>query len=105
HGHAFVHGGPAGEVAGGVGGGVAVGVEAGDGIVEDVAVEVEGLGIGQVGVGDGLGELGPIGAEEAAEACFVVAGAERVSGGQIAPPRGRLFADSTVAASTFLANR
>src|SRR6185437_6449597 len=78
HRGAVIIGCPAGEVAGGVGGGVAVGVETGDGVVEDVAVEVERLGIGQVGVGDGLGGFGPIGGEEAAEGGGVVAGAEIV---------------------------
>src|SRR6185437_13283754 len=51
-------------------------VGGGDRVVEDVAVEVEGLGVFEVGVGDGLGGAGPIGGEEAAERGVVVAGAE-----------------------------
>jgi len=44
---------------------VAVRVGAGDGVVADVGVEVEGLGVGEVGIGDGFGLVGPVGGHEA----------------------------------------
>src|SRR6185437_15556938 len=50
-------------------------IRAGDGVVEHVAVGGEGLGVFEVGVGDGLGEGAPVGGHEAAEAGAVVAGA------------------------------
>src|SRR6185437_11470537 len=72
----LVHGGPGGEVARVVGADIAVAIEAGDGVVEDVAVEVEGLRVFERGVGDGFGGFGPAGGEEAAGGGLVVAGAE-----------------------------
>jgi len=57
---------------------MAVGIGGGDGVVEDVAVEVEGLGVFEVGVGNGLGGFGPVGGEEAAEEGGVVAGTETI---------------------------
>jgi hypothetical protein len=58
-------------------------VEVGEGfgVVVDHGVEVEGLWVGEVGVGDGRGNSGPVGAEPAAEAVGVVAGAEVVVAG------------------------
>jgi len=60
-----------------------VAVEVGEcfGVVVDHGVEVEGLGIGQVGVGNGRGNGRPVGGEPAAEAGSVVAGAEIVVAG------------------------
>jgi hypothetical protein len=59
---------------------IAVAVEVGEGfgVVGDHGVEVEGLGVGEVGVRDGHGNRGPIGAEPAAEAVGVVACTEVV---------------------------
>ncbi len=53
----------------------------GFGIVGNQGVEVEGLGVGEVGVGDGNGNSGPVGAEPTAEAVGVVAGAEVIVAG------------------------
>ena len=55
---------------------MAVDVGAGDGVVADVGVEVEGLGVGEVGIGDGFGFVGPVGGKEAAKKRIVVARAE-----------------------------
>ena len=55
---------------------MAVKVGEGFGVVGDHGVEVEGLGIGEIGIGDGDGDVGPVGAEPASEAFGVVAGAE-----------------------------
>src|SRR5689334_8238025 len=60
---------------------MAVEVGEGFGVVGDHRVEVEGLRVGQVGVGDGSGNGGPVGGEPAAEAVGVVAGAEIVVAG------------------------
>src|SRR5208337_4023770 len=58
-------------------------VEVGEGfrVVVDHGVEVEGLRVGEVGVGDGSGNVRPIGAEPAAEAVGVIARAEVVVAG------------------------
>ena len=53
----------------------------GFGVVVNHGVEVEGLRVVQVGVGDGGGDGGPVGGEPAAEAGGVVAGAEVVVAG------------------------
>ncbi|HEV2194403.1 MAG TPA: hypothetical protein VGR55_02420 [Candidatus Acidoferrum sp.] len=60
---------------------MAVEVGEGFGIVGDHGVEVEGLRVGEVGVGDSFGDGGPVGGEPAAEAVGVVAGAEIVVAG------------------------
>jgi len=60
---------------------VAIEVGEGFGVVGDHGVEVEGLRIGEVGVGNGDGDAGPIGAEPAAEAVGIVARAEVVVAG------------------------
>ena len=60
---------------------VAVEVGEGFGVVGDHGIEVEGLRVGEVGVGDGNGDAGPVGGEPAAEAAGVVAGAEVVVAG------------------------
>src|SRR5208337_4844031 len=62
---------------------VAVPIEVGEGfgVIRDHGVEVEGLRVGEVGVGDGDGDVGPIGAEPAAEAVGIVARAEVVVAG------------------------
>src|SRR5690349_20315447 len=57
---------------------MAVEVGEGFGIVGDHGVEVQGLRVGEVGVRDGNGDGGPVGAEPAAEAVGVVTGAEVV---------------------------
>src|SRR6185437_6747402 len=74
----LVHGGPGGEVARVVGADMAVAIEAGDGVVEDVAVQVERLRVFERGVGYRFWGFGPIGGEEAAELGGVVAGAETI---------------------------
>ena len=51
------------------------------GVVGDHGVEVEGLGVDEVGVGNWCGDGGPIGGEPAAEAVGVVASAEVVVAG------------------------
>lgn len=58
-------------------------VEVGEGfrVVGDHGVEVKGLGVGEIRVGDGRGDGGPIGAEPASEAVGVVASAEIVVAG------------------------
>ena len=61
--------------------GVPVEVGEGFGIVADHGVEIERLRIGQVGVGHGSGDRGPVGGEPAAEARRVVASAEVVVAG------------------------
>jgi len=53
----------------------------GFGVVGDHGVEVESLGVGEIGVGDGNGDAGPVGGEPAAEAAGVIAGAEVVVAG------------------------
>src|SRR6185437_5938003 len=55
---------------------VSVGVGGGHRVVQHVAVEVEGLGVLEVRVGNRVWGRGPIGGEEAAEAGGIVAGAE-----------------------------
>src|SRR5438128_2077316 len=60
---------------------MAVEVGEGFGVVGNHRVEIEGLRVGEVGVGDGSGDGGPIGGEPAAEAVGVVAGAEVVVAG------------------------
>jgi hypothetical protein len=60
---------------------VTVEVGEGFGVVGDHGVEVEGLRVGEVGVGDGDGDGGPVGAEPAAEAVGVIACAEVVVAG------------------------
>ena len=60
---------------------VAVEVGEGFGVVGDHGVEVEGLRVGEVGVGDGYGDIRPVGAEPASEAVGVVASAEVVVAG------------------------
>jgi hypothetical protein len=60
---------------------VAVEVGEGFGVVGDHGVEVESLRVGEIGVGDGNGDGGPVGAEPAAEAAGVIAGAEVVVAG------------------------
>lgn len=50
----------------------------GFGIIGNHGVEVESLRVGEVGVGDGNGDGGPIGTEPAAETVGVVAGSEVV---------------------------
>jgi len=57
---------------------VAVEVGEGFGVVGDHGVKVEGLRVGEVGVGDRSGDGRPIGAEPAAEAVGVIAGTELV---------------------------
>ena len=58
-------------------------VEVGEGfgVVGDHGVKVEGLRVGEVGVGDGHGDVRPIGAEPAAEAVGIVARAKVVVAG------------------------
>jgi len=51
-------------------------IDVAGGVVLVIGVEVEGLGVLQLGVGDGGGGLGPVGGEETAEEGVVVAGAE-----------------------------
>lgn len=58
-----------------------VGVAGCDGIVFDVGVEVEGLGIAEAGVGDGGGFGGPVGGHEAGEGGGVEASAEVIEVG------------------------
>ncbi len=60
---------------------VSVEVGEGFGVVGDHGVEVEGLRVGEIGVRDGNGDVGPIGAEPAAEAVGIVAGAEVIVAG------------------------
>jgi len=60
---------------------VAVEVGEGFGVVGDHGIEVESLRVGKIGIGDGDGDRGPIGAEPAAETVGVVAGAEVVVAG------------------------
>jgi len=60
---------------------VPVQVGEGFGIVRDHGVEVERLRVGEIGIGDGHGNRGPVGAEPAAEAVGVVAGTEVVVAG------------------------
>src|SRR2546427_8039898 len=62
-------------------GSVAVEVGEGFGVVGDHGIEVEGLRVGEIGVRDGNGDGGPVGAKPAAEAVGVVAGAEVVVAG------------------------
>jgi hypothetical protein len=59
-------------------------VEVGErfGVVVNHGVEVEGLRVGEVCVGDGDGNFGPVGGEPAAPAVGVVAGAEIVVAGR-----------------------
>ncbi len=58
-------------------------VEVGEGlgVVGDHGVEVEGLWVGEIGVRDGNGNGGPVGAEPAAEAIGVVTRTEVVVAG------------------------
>src|SRR2546427_12370985 len=60
-----------------------VAVEVGEGfrVVGDHGIEVEGLRVGEVGVGDGNRNGRPIGAQPAAETVGVIAGAEVVVAG------------------------
>src|SRR6266481_2559656 len=60
---------------------MAVEVGEGFGVVGDHGIEVERLRVGEVGVGDGRGDGGPVGSEPAAKAVGVVAGAEVVVAG------------------------
>ena len=60
---------------------MAVEVGEGFGVVGDHGVKVEGLRVGEVGVGDGHGDVRPIGAEPAAEAVGIVARAKVVVAG------------------------
>jgi hypothetical protein len=60
---------------------VPVEVSEGFGVGGDHGVEVESLRVGEVGVGDGHRDIGPVGAEPAAEAVGVVARAEVVVAG------------------------
>jgi len=60
---------------------MAVEVGEGFGIVGDHGVEVEGLRVGEVGVGHGHGDGGPVGGEPAAKTVGVVARAEVVVAG------------------------
>jgi len=53
----------------------------GFGVVGNHGVQVQGLRVAEVGVGDGNGYVGPVGAEPAAEAVGVVARAEVVVAG------------------------
>jgi hypothetical protein len=57
---------------------VAVEVGGGFGVIGDHGIEIEGLRVGEIGVRDGDGDGGPVGAEPAAKALAVVAGAEFV---------------------------
>ena len=57
---------------------VAVEVGEGFGVVGDHGVKVEGLRVGEVGVGDSFGDGGPVGGEPAAKAVGVVARGEVV---------------------------
>jgi len=57
---------------------MAVEVGEGFGVVGDHGIEIEGLRVGEVGVGDRSGDGGPVGGEPAAEAVGVVASAEVV---------------------------
>ena len=51
-------------------------VGAGDGVVADVGIEIEGLGVGEVGIGDGFGFFCPVGGHEAGLIGVVEARAE-----------------------------
>lgn len=60
---------------------MAVEVGEGFGVVAEHGVQIEGLRVGEVGVGDGFWDGGPVGAQPAAEAVGVVSGAEVVVAG------------------------
>jgi hypothetical protein len=61
--------------------GVAVEVGGGFGVVGDHGVKVEGLRVGEVGVGNGNGDAGPVGGEPTTKVAGIVAGAEVVVAG------------------------
>src|SRR5258708_23531470 len=60
---------------------MAVEVGEGFGVVGNHGVEVEGLRVGEIGIGDGNGDSRPVGAQPTAEAVGVVSGAEVVVSG------------------------